>query len=104
MIARFRSETMHIMMRSMSNHPLFALTAAATLIVSSELASAEAAAAAQTSPTQSWLSSYFWYEKAKSILVEETTPTQDQVRFFGRPAGTDKKWDEDSAKRLLDKA
>ena len=74
----------------MSNHPLIALAAAASILVGPELAHAQAeqdgnaAATSQPSPL-AFLSSCFQYERPKTIAVEETTPTPDQVNFRSRP-------------------
>ena len=71
----------------MSKHPLIALAAAASILIGPELAHAQdesAAATSQPSPL-AFLSSYFQYDRPDSIIVEETTPTPDQVNFRGRP-------------------
>jgi len=43
---------------------------------------------AQTKPLAadpSWLSTYFFYNRPDTIVVEETTPTKAQLSFYGRP-------------------
>ena len=76
--------------RTVSNHPLIALAAAASILVGPELAHAQpghdkdAAATSQPSPL-AFLSGYFQYERPKKIVVEETTPTLDQINFRSRP-------------------
>jgi fermentation-respiration switch protein FrsA (DUF1100 family) len=65
----------------MNHHPLLALAAAATLIVSPDLSATPAPPATQPA----WLSAYFRYERPKHIFVEETTPTAEQLNFYSRP-------------------
>jgi len=69
-----------------SNHPLLALAAAASLFIAPELCHAQDATAATSEPSPlSFLSSYFQYAKSDGIVVEETTPTADQINFRTRP-------------------
>jgi fermentation-respiration switch protein FrsA (DUF1100 family) len=69
-----------------SNHPLLALAAAASLLIAPELSHAQDTTAATAEPSPlSFLSTYFQYAKPDAVAVEETTPTADQINFRSRP-------------------
>jgi len=65
------------------NHPLLQLVATAGLFLAPEIALAQSPAARAAAP--SWLSTYFFYQKPDKLVVEETTPTKDQLSFHSRP-------------------
>jgi len=65
-----------------NKHPLLYLAATAGLLLGPELAVAQAGHALGDA---SFLSAYFFYSKPDKVIVEETTPTEDQIRFYGRP-------------------
>ncbi len=57
------------------------LVAATSLLLAPEIATAANPHAADPS----WLSTYFFYNRPDKIVVEETTPTKEQLSFYGRP-------------------
>jgi fermentation-respiration switch protein FrsA (DUF1100 family) len=73
-----------------SKHHLIAVAAAASLLLAPHLANAQDSVAIAPATTQpaafAFLSTYFHYDKPDAIVVEETTPTPDQVNFRSRPA------------------
>ena len=58
------------------------VVAATSLLLGSEVVRAQAKPQAAD---PSWLSTYFFYNRPNKIVVEETTPTKDQLSFHGRP-------------------
>ena len=64
----------------MTQHPLLNLVAAAGLLIGPELLHAQA-----TRPAMDWAGSYYTYDRPDKLMIEETTPTQEQLAFRGRP-------------------
>jgi fermentation-respiration switch protein FrsA (DUF1100 family) len=65
----------------MIRESLIPIVTAASFMLSPGLACAQAVAA----PVSSLLANHFAYEKPDELIIEETTPTQQQLSFHGRP-------------------